>query len=79
MREKTQVLDHKQGKCILKIQTILSGGYLRARQMQVQNLIKTKQNRSNQTVKKNLINEDITIKKINFSPMMKLLKLHFAK
>lgn len=66
MGEKTQVLDHKKGKCILKIQTILSGSYLSERQMQVQYLTKTKQNRSNRTVKKNLINEDITIKKLIF-------------
>lgn len=59
-------VNRQTGKCILKIQTILSGGYLRERQMQVQYLIKTKQNRSNQTVKKNLINEDITIKKLIF-------------
>lgn len=36
------------------------------RQMQVQYLTKTKQNRSNRTVKKNLINEDTTIKKLIF-------------
>ena len=63
-----------------------SGDYLSERQMQLQYLTKTKQNRSNQgvasdttTVMKNIINEDITIKNLIFFPMMKLLKNTFCK